>query len=268
MMNWRLLFVLTLTVIIYAVNMLAYAARLAGIRTRRPSQANSLYNLLALSARTAYALQATLLAGLVDRAASVDTVGQLTITLRWVLLGAAGGIVVGAGLIPSFTRLLARGVDSFQARGSIPRVVLHGLSVEGLPQVWRQLKRPRADAVRYAQNNRPGRRWIAITLVVAALNAVAAPAAQIASVIAVEGMRTSLSLPSFLTGIGAILMVLLVDPVTAQVMDQALRGERPEADVTVFTVWQIGAQLAGTLAAQLALAPAAQALAVVARLLV
>lgn len=267
-MSWRLILVFTLTVIIYAVNILAYAARLAGIRTRRPAQTSSLYNLLALSARTAHALQATLLAGLVDRAASVDTVGQLTTTLRWVLLGAAGGIVIGAGLIPSFARLLARGVDSFAARGSIPRVVLHGLSVDGMPQVWSQLKRPRAGAVRYAQKNRPGRRWIAITLIVAALNAVAAPAAQIASVVAVGGTRTSLSLPAFLTGIGSILMVLLVDPVTARVMDQALRGERPEADVTVFTVWQVAAQLMGTLAAQLALAPAAQALAALARWLV
>ncbi|MBN1934220.1 MAG: DUF2837 family protein [Anaerolineae bacterium] len=104
--------VLTLTVIIYAVNVLAYAARLAGIRTRRPAQASSLYNLLALSSRTAHAPQATLLAGLVDRAASVDTVDQLTATLRFVLLGAAVGIVIGAGLIPSLARLLARGVDS------------------------------------------------------------------------------------------------------------------------------------------------------------
>ncbi len=253
-MSPRLISVLVLNILIYAVNILAYAARIAGIRTRRPAQANSLYNLLALSARAAFAIQATLLAGLVDRA-EASAVIDLTATLRLLLLAAAAGIVAGATLLPTFTRILVRGTRSWERRGSMPRVILHGLSIEGLPQMWNLLRRPRASAIHYARQNRPGKGWIAITLLVAALNAVAGPAAQIASVTAAQGTRTSLTLPTFFTGLGLILIVFLVDPITAQVMDQALRGERPDGDVIVFTVWQIGGRLGGVLAAQLLLEP-------------
>ena len=62
------------------------------------------------------------------------------------------------------------------------------------------------------------------------------------------GSRASESAPSFLIGID---IVLLVDPLTAHVVDQALRGERPSSDVTAITVWQIGGRLAGVLLAQL-----------------
>ncbi|MCP4536275.1 MAG: hypothetical protein GY832_03940 [Chloroflexi bacterium] len=44
-------------------------------------------------------------------------------------------------------------------------------------------------------------------------------------------------------------MVLLVDPLTAHVMGQALRGECPPADVVFVTVWKIGGWLVGVLLA-------------------
>jgi hypothetical protein len=262
-MNPRLIVVLVLTVFIYAVDVSAYAARLAGIRTQRPSQARSLYNLVALSARAANALQTTLLAGVVDQAVMVDKVAGLTSTLRWVLLAAAGGLVVGAALIPSLTRLLERAVQSYEHRRSLPRVVLHGLSVKGLPRARTELRKPQPQAVLWARHHRLPGRWIILTVCVAAIYAVAAPAAQIASAVAPEGARTALTLPSFLTGIGVVLMVLLVDPLTAHIVDQALRDERPVGDVTAVTIWQIGGRLVGVLLAQALLGPTSALLATI-----
>jgi hypothetical protein len=241
---------------------------LAGIRTRRPSQARSFYNLLALSARAAKALQITLLAGLVDRSVTAGLVADLTSTLRLVLLAAASGIVIGAALVPSAARLLERAVRSYEQRRSLPRVVLHGLSIETLPRARSELRTPRARAIVWASRHRLPWRWILITVVVATFSAVGGPAAQIASAITPEGARTALTLPSFFTGVGTVLLVLLVDPLTAHVMDEALRGERPTSDVTSVTVWQIGGRLAGTLLAQLLLLPMVQLLATVARMLV
>ena len=262
-MSLRLGFVLALTVLIYIVETSAYAARLAGIRTRRPAQARSLYNLLALSARAANALQATLLAGLVDQAVAAGVVADLTGIMRLILLAAAVGIVVGAALVASLSRLLERAIYSYERRQSLPRVVLHGLSIEGLSRAREELRSPRARTILWAGRHRRPWRWILLTVLVAALYAVAGPAAQIASVITPQGIRTVLTLPSFLTGVGTVLMVLLVDPLTAHVVDQALRGERPPSDVTTVTVWQIGGRLAGTLLAQLLLIPVATLLAMV-----
>ncbi|MDY7078999.1 MAG: DUF2837 family protein [Chloroflexota bacterium] len=262
-MNSRLGITLTLTILIYVVETSAYASRLAGIRTRRPAQARSLYNLLALSARAANALQNTLLAGLVDRAVTTGTTNDLAATLRLVLLAAAVGIGVGAALVPSFARLLERAVFSYEQRRSLPRVVLHGLSIEGLPRAREELRRPQTRAILWASRHRLPWRWVLLTVLMAALYAVAGPAAQIASAITPEGVRTALTLPSFLTGVGTVLLVLLVDPLTAHVMDQALQGKRPTSDVTAVTIWQIGGRLTGTLLAQLLLGPVANLLAIV-----
>ena len=263
-MSLRLGFVLALTVLIYIVDTSAYAARLAGVRTRRPAQASSLYNLLALSARAANALQTTLLAGLVDWAVAAGAVADLTATMRLILLAAVVGIGAGAALVASLSRLLARAIHSYERRRSLPRVVLHGLSIEGLSRAREELRSPQARTILWASRHRLPWRWILLTVLVAALYAVAGPAAQIASAITPRGARTALTLPSFLTGVGTVLMVLLVDPLTAHVVDQALRGERSPSDVTTITVWQIGGRLAGTLLAQLLLVPVAALLATVA----
>ena len=260
--------VLGLTVLIYAVDISAYAARLAGVRTRRPMQARSIYNLLALSARAANALQTTLLAGVVDRAVDQGVTKGLIGTLRLVLLAAAAGLIVGASLIPSVARLLQRAVRSYERRKSLPRVLLHGMRLEVLPRARDELRKPRPGALLWASRHRVPRRWIFLTLAVSVLYAVGAPAAQIASALAPWGARTALSMPSYLTGIGTVLMVLFVDPVTAHAVDLALEGGRPPSDVTALTVWQIGARLAGILLAQVALVPVARLFAGVAEILV
>jgi len=254
---------LALTIVIYAVDTSAYAARLAGVRTGRPTQARSIYNLLALSARAASALQLTLLARLVDSAVVRGITAELTGALRLVLLAAAAGLVLGAVAVPSLARLLARGVHSYERRRSLPRVLLHGLRVEVFPRARQELRTPRSSTLLLAGRHRVPRRWILLTVFVAALYAVAGPAAQIASTIVPRGTRTALSLSSYFNGLGTILMVLLVDPLTAHVVDQALREERPSSDVTAVTVWQIGGRLAGVLLAQLLLVPMARVFATV-----
>jgi len=259
---------MALTVLIYAVDASAYAARLAGVRTRRPMQARSIYNLLALSSRAASALQATLLAGLVDRAVASGVTTQLTGVLRMVLVAAAAGLIVGAALIPSLTRLLARAVRSYERRRSMPRVLLHGVRIEVLPRAREELRRPRLSALLWASRHRVPRRWVMLTIIVAAFYAVGGPAAQIASAMAPEGTRTALSLPSYVTGVGTILMVLFVDPITARAVDLALQGEQPPSHVTLITVWQIGGRLMGIVLAQLLLTPLARAFAFVAEGLV
>jgi len=267
-MNLRLAITLALTVLISTVEISAYASRLAGVRTRRPAQARSFYNLLALSARAANALQRILLAGLVDRAVIADAAAGLTSTLRAILAATAVGIVIGAGLVPSLARLLERAVHSYEQRRSLPRVVLHSMSIEALPRARGELRSPRIRTLLWASRHRLPWRWILLTVLVSAIVAVFGPAAQVASAVAPNAARTALALPSFFTGVGVILLVLLVDPLTARVMDQALRGERPASDVVSVTVWQIGGRLAGVLLAQLLLSPVATLLAAVAGWLV
>ncbi|MGH7870437.1 MAG: lipid II flippase family protein, partial [Candidatus Dormibacteraceae bacterium] len=67
--------------------------------------------------------------------------------------------------------------------------------------------------------------------------------------------------------VGTLLLVLLVDPVSALITDQALRGNRPIAQVSYIVVWQVSARFCGTLVAQALLLPAAHLVVAIARLL-
>jgi hypothetical protein len=257
--------ILVLTVVVYAVDTGAFAARLAGVSTGRLVLAGTVYNVLALASRTANAIQATLVAGLVDRAEMSGAGAELLHNLRLLLLAAALGIVLGALLIPSLARLVARAVRSYELRGSLPRVIVRGASVQGLVIFGGSVAPPQKRSLGRARRWSVPRRWLLITVVVSAIYATTGIAAQYASVLVPQGVRTATALPALLNGVGAVLLVLLVDPVTALVTDQAVQGQRPASDVSDVVVWQIGGRLAGTLAAQLLLLPAAELLALVTR---
>jgi hypothetical protein len=260
--------ILALTIIVYAVDTGASAARVAGVRTGRLTLAGTIYNLLALSARTANALKAPLVASLADQAAAAGTLSGLERDLRLVSLAAALGVALGALSIPSLARLVTRAVRSYELRGSLPQVVLRGLSLQGLVLLQNSVKPPKRSSVGRARHWRLPRRWLLITVVVGAIYATTGLAALYASALVPQGARTATALPSLLNGVGIVLLVLLVDPVTALVTDQAVRGQRPASDVSNVVIWQVGGRLVGTLAAQLLLLPTAELLAWLTRWLV
>jgi hypothetical protein len=265
-MQLALIFLLTL--VIHAVDTSAYAARLAGVRTGRLTLARSLYNVLALSSRGANALAGPLVGSLTDQAVAGGDVGSLLAEYRLMLLAAAAGTLAAGLLIPSLSRILATGVASYEARRSLPRVVVRGLSVRGGRRMWRDLVPPRLETVRASRRSPFPKRFLVVSVLVTALYTVSSFGALYASALVPEGARTAASLPPLVNGVGVLLMIFVVDPIAALVTDEALRGQRRLQDVTYVTVWQVGARLAGTLLAQALVGPAGWALAATTRWLV
>ncbi len=254
-LQWVSLFVLT--AFIHTVNTGAYAARLAGVRTGRPTLARSLYNLLALSSRGANALLGPLVASLTDLAVNGHDTAQLLLAYRWMLGAATVGTAVAGALIPSLSRGLARGIASYEVRHSLPRVVVHGVTVRGLWRARDVLRRPSLTSVRRSRRSPFRKRFLLASVAVTALYTVTNFSTMYASALVPQGVRTATSLSPLLTGLGALLTIFFIDPVAAIVVDEALRGERPLHDVTYISIWQIGARLLGTLVAQVLLVPTA-----------
>jgi hypothetical protein len=88
-----------------------------------------------------------------------------------------------------------------------------------------------------------------------------------ASALAPELARTATTLSGVVNGFGTLLLVLLIDPVSALITDQALHGDRPPAAVTHIVIWQVVGRFAGTLLAQVLFYPAALVVLHVARLM-
>ena len=250
-----------LTAFIHTVNTGAYAARLAGVRTGRPTLARSLYNMLALSSRGANALLGPLIASLTDLAVNGQDTAHLLAAYRGMLAAATVGTAVAAALIPSLSRGIARGIASYEVRHSLPHVVVHGVTVRGLWRARAVLRRPSLAAVRESRRSPFRKRFLLASVTVTALYTVTNFATMYASALVPQGVRTAASLSPLLTGLGALLTIFFIDPVAAIVVDEALRGERPLRDVTYISIWQIGARLVGTLVAQVLLVPTAWSIA-------
>jgi hypothetical protein len=74
-------------------------------------------------------------------------------------------------------------------------------------------------------------------------------------------------LSGVINGVGTLLLVILIDPVSAVITDQALRGKRPASEISHIVVWQVTGRFIGTLLAQLLFLPAAILIVHLARLL-
>src|SRR5207344_2651658 len=99
-----------LTFVIHLVGTLAYSVRIAGTRTRRIALSLSLFNILILVSRTSNSFQAPLLAKRVESHLLVSDGANGTMDFRVLLFSATLASLVGAMLIPTFQRLLAKWV--------------------------------------------------------------------------------------------------------------------------------------------------------------
>jgi hypothetical protein len=264
----QLILILLLTTVIHAVETSAYAARLAGVRTSHPALARSLYNVLSLGARSAYVLSGLLLGGLTDIAVTQQNTTELLGIYRIVLLGASAGTLLAALLVPTLSRLIARGVESYEQRGSLPRVMVRATTVRGLWRMRDAWKTPDPRSVRQSRRSPLPKRLLIASILVTAIHTVSNPAALYASAIVPEGVRTASSLTPLINAFGTVLMIFVVDPIAALINDQALTRDRPLQDATHLTIWQLGARLLGTVLAQLLLQPTGAILAAFTRWLI
>ncbi|KUK40790.1 MAG: hypothetical protein XD69_1163, partial [Clostridia bacterium 62_21] len=75
-------------------------------------------------------------------------------------------------------------------------------------------------------------------------------------------------LAPLVNGVATVLAATVVDPTAAMITDQALRGVRGEEDVKLMVMYLALTRLLGTMLAQVLFLPAAEAIYLVARLIV
>jgi len=116
------------------IGTLAYAARIAGVRTRRIAISFSLFNILILVSRTSNSFQGPFLAKRIEKNIALGASHGLLADFRWMLWSATIATIVGAILIPTFQRLFSRAVLDFQQNRSMPRLLLRIFFKGGLAQ--------------------------------------------------------------------------------------------------------------------------------------
>jgi hypothetical protein len=263
----NLTLILALTAVVHCLDTASYASRIAGVRTGRLALTNALFNIVSLASRVAYTLQAPLLGSAVDRMAGQGNLNGLFHDFQIILAAASAGTLLGAILIPTCTSLFSRAAVSYEFHGSFPALLLHTLSLRGFSRIGQHFRMPLPDSFHNARRFNLPISFLLLNVLITGVYTVGVSSTMYASALAPDLARTATTLSGVVNGVGTLLLVLLVDPVSALVTDQALRGNRPVAQVSYIVIWQVVARFLGTLLSQLLLQPAALLVAHLARFL-
>jgi Alternate to MurJ len=273
----RLVGAMLITFIVQGVTIGAYAARLAGVQTKRIATSISLFNLFTTVGRLATLLSVFFIAPLADAAGNavvanrhdVALVAQWQSTydlqLRLIILAGTLGMVVFAVLLPMFTYLFRRGVHSFEARGSVPHSLVQLLRLKNIGEVLRSEHVPTWEQIRSFNWREVPRRLLVFNIVVTAVYAIGVPAAFLASVLDPAASRTASNLSGVINGIGTISFTLFVDPTSSMITDQAIHGKRTIEEVRSMVFYLSVTAILGSLLAQVIFYPAAVIIEYVAR---
>jgi hypothetical protein len=257
-MDWPLFNICALTLVIHLIGALAYAARIAGVRTRKIALSFALFNVLVLVSRTSNSFLGPFLAKRIEHGINNGTGERLLWDLRIVLLSATVATILGALMVPTVQRWFAAAIDDFQKHRSVAKLLFSALTPSGRRVVVKSVtlpKRSHASALR--KPTVLSWRVIVMNVVAQALLTVGVIASLYAGYLYPEFRVTASQLSAVVNGFATILLFVLIDPQLSIMTDDVVEGRVSEPDYRRTIVWLSFSRIAGTVLAQMMLAPAA-----------
>jgi hypothetical protein len=261
-MDLQLVVICLLTAGINLIGTLAYAARIAGVRTRRIAMSFALFNILVLVSRTSNGFLGPFLAKRIESRLADGGGEALLGDFRMVLLSASVAVALGIALVPTGQRLFARAIGFFQTHRSTTRMLLHSATPAGLRTIRDSMAMPHLEQFRDLARPR-GVGWgvLVANCMAQALITVGVLASLYAGYLNPEFRVTASQLSAVVNGFATILLFALIDPQLSVMTDDVVEGRVSEALFRRTIVWISFSRLAGTLLAQAFFLPSAQAIA-------
>lgn len=274
--SWQLIVALVINVVIQAIQIGAYAARLAGVRTGRVATSISLFNLFVTASRLATLIYTLMLGPLADRAGNAVRAASpagvpgiqhtFEIQLRVIILAGTAGTLLGSLLLPMFTYMYVRGVRSFERTRSLPHSMARLFSPRVIVSIVRHIRVPSWSEVVDFSPRRIPKRLLVFNVVVTGIYAIGVVAAYYASVLAPSVARTAIGTSGLINGIGTIAFTFFVDPTSSIIVDEAVKGERPHEDVKSMVFYLALTAIIGWILSQAILWPSAEFISIVAHI--
>ncbi len=258
----QLIMICFLTVSINFIGTLAYAARIAGVRTKRIAMSFALFNILVLISRTSNGFLGPFLAKRTESRLVAGGGDALLDDFRLVLLSASVAVCVGIVLIPTGQRLFVRAIGFFQTHRSTGRLLLRSASPAGMKTVRQSLSWPSAGHVTgWSKPSGVGWNVLLANCLAQALLTVGVIASIYAGYLNPEFRVTASQLSAVVNGFATILLFALIDPQLSVMTDDVVEGTVSEALFRRTILWISISRLVGTILAQAVLLPAAIAIA-------
>jgi hypothetical protein len=257
-MDTQLALILVFTFVIHLIGTLAYAFRIAGIRTGNVAIAFSLFNVLVLVSRISNAFQGPFLAKRVETAILEPALHHLARDFSLVLAAASLATLLGGLLIPTFQRYSTVAVAAFRRRRSVPRLMLRAATPRGLSVLVESASVPRlANLAQLRLGGSVPAGIVVLNVAATALWTVGVLASIYAGSLEPDFRVTAATLSALVNGVATILLFVVIDPYLSGLTDDVVDGRASEADFRRAIIWMVTSRLAGTLLAQALLLPAA-----------
>ena len=264
-MDRQLLIICVLTAAINLIGTLAYAARIAGVRTRRIAISFALFNILVLVSRTSNSFLGPFLAKRIETRIASGGGDALYGDFQLVLLSASAAVAVGIMLVPTGQRLFAKAIGYFQEHRSTAKMILKTATPTGLKTVRDAIHPPSFSRLRnLRQTNGVGWGVLIANCLAQALITVGVLASLYAGYLNPEFRVTASQLSAVINGFATILLFALIDPQLSVMTDDVVEGRVSEALFRRTIVWISFSRLAGTLLAQVLFLPSARLIALIA----
>ena len=261
-MDTQLFVICALTFGINLIGALAYAARVAGVRTRRIAMSFALFNILVLVSRTANGFLGPFLAKRIENRLIHGGGSALADDFRIVLASASIAVLAGIVLVPTAQRLFASAIGHFQRHRSTGKLILRMATPAGLSTIRRSIAPPSRG--HFEALRRPlgvSRGVLVANMLAQALLTVGVLASLYAGYLAPEFRVTASQLSAVVNGFATILLFALIDPQLSVMTDDVIEGKTGEPLFRRTIVWISLSRFAGTLLAQAVFLPASAAIA-------
>lgn len=263
----RLLLVGFLTAFIHLINTLIYSVRVAGVRTGRLAIALTLFNVIFLLSSTANMIQGPFLGSIVDTAIQsggsvVDSplykaqLESLKGDIRFIIIFSTLGTFLGLILIPRFVKLFEKSIVVFEYLGSVSKMLT---TLFFKPKKFIELSKKSLPPIQVEKNLQYEgipKGLLITNILITGIFTIGVLSAVYAGALYPDFRSTTNFMASIVNGIAQILLATIVDPASAKITDQALRGVRAEKDVMQLARYLAITRLGGTILAQALFLPA------------
>ncbi len=246
------------------------ASRVSAAITRSVATALAVYNFFFLVTRLAQQVYAPVLGSVRDSVVRGQASPESLLGMfRWVIAGASLGILAGWLLMPTFVEIYNRAVAALDRRhGSTLGLLLAMVSPRNWLAIPRCMRLPSNFGVTFQDLRVLPKGFLIGNILVVAIHTIGVLAAIYAGALLSSSLaRTATLLSSVINGVATILVSVVVDPTMARITDQAALGQRPLRHVHAMSVFLVAGMLVGTLLSQVFFVPAANIIALGARLL-
>ncbi|MFC1478363.1 lipid II flippase family protein [Candidatus Margulisiibacteriota bacterium] len=238
------------TFMIHLAETLALSMRLAGVRTKQVATSISFVNASFLVSRMSNMLQAPLLGAMVDSAVNPNSIFNATMlgaNFRWIIFAAFWGNLLGAFLTPTFAYIFEKGIYIFEKEGSIPKLIGAALRPRNMKLIITSFRAPTFSSLQNISWNRIPHLFLYLNVLMVSIYAIGVLASLYAGAQLPDFRATAANLSGIVNGMATILLAIMVDPSGAHIVDQVVRGKRPEADARSMVFFLIMGRVFGTL---------------------